>query len=81
MISTTVYLQSLVFSKPNSFVFVSYIAIDNSPIADFDIVHIHHLSRLSVLSLCNTDIGNEAFVLLLTSILLLKGSYKDIPYG
>jgi hypothetical protein len=52
-----------VFSKPNSFLFVSYIAIDNTPVPDFDLVNIHHLPKLSALSLCNTAIGNEAFVI------------------
>jgi hypothetical protein len=49
-----------VFSKPNSFVFLSFMTIDNAPISDFDITYIHHLPRLSILSLCNAGLGNEA---------------------
>jgi hypothetical protein len=58
-----------VFSKPNSFLFVSAITIDNTPVKDFDLTHIHHLPQLSMLSLCNTGLGNEAFVPFCSSIL------------
>ncbi len=49
-----------VFSRPNSFIFLTQLSFSGSQIQDFDLVHIQHLPRLSVLYLDNTRIGNEA---------------------
>ncbi|TFK34572.1 hypothetical protein BDQ12DRAFT_613296, partial [Crucibulum laeve] len=46
------------------FLFLSELSFTGTLIEDFDIVHIHHLSALSVLFLNNTGIGNEAIFLL-----------------
>lgn len=54
-----------VFSKPNSFLFLSRLVFRGTPIQDFDLVHLHHLPRLAKLVLDDTEIGNEAFVLCL----------------
>lgn len=51
-----------VFSKPNSFLFLSELFLSGTPLADSDIVYIHHLPRLAKLVLDDTEIGNEAFV-------------------
>jgi hypothetical protein len=51
-----------VFNKPHSFLFLSELSFSDTPIEDFDLVHIHHLPRLASLMLDNTGIGNEAFV-------------------
>lgn len=51
-----------VFSKPNSFLFLSELFLSGTPLADSDIVYIHHLPRLAKLILDDTEIGNEAFV-------------------
>ncbi|KAJ7111202.1 hypothetical protein C8R43DRAFT_1041770 [Mycena crocata] len=49
-----------VFSKPNSFLFLSELSFSGTRIHDIDLVHIHHLPRLATLLLNNTGIGNEA---------------------
>ncbi|KAJ7698980.1 hypothetical protein B0H17DRAFT_317089 [Mycena rosella] len=49
-----------VFSKPNSFLFLSELSFSGTRVQDFDLVHIHHLPRLVTLLLNNTGIGNEA---------------------
>ncbi|KAF7327329.1 hypothetical protein MKEN_00310400 [Mycena kentingensis (nom. inval.)] len=48
-----------VFSKPNSFLFLTSLSFNGTPIQDIDITHIHHLPRLVTLLLNNTGIGNE----------------------
>ncbi|TRM68547.1 hypothetical protein BD626DRAFT_118050 [Schizophyllum amplum] len=53
-----------VFSKPNSFLFLTELIFAGTPLHDFDFTHIHHLPRLAMLSLDNTGIGNEAIYLL-----------------
>ena len=55
-------LKQLVFSLPNSFLFLSELSFNGIPLDDFDLVHIHHLPRLSTLRLNCTGIGNEASV-------------------
>ncbi|KAF8896639.1 hypothetical protein BD779DRAFT_1433731, partial [Infundibulicybe gibba] len=54
-----------VFSKPNSFSFLSELSLSCSHIQDSDLAHIHHLPKLSTLLLNNTGIGNEAIFLLM----------------
>ncbi|KAJ7505587.1 hypothetical protein B0H11DRAFT_1850811 [Mycena galericulata] len=49
-----------VFSKPNSFLFLTELSFCGTRVQDIDIVHIHHLPRLVTLLLNNTGIGNEA---------------------
>ncbi|EMD33463.1 hypothetical protein CERSUDRAFT_126177 [Gelatoporia subvermispora B] len=49
-----------VFGKPNSFLFLKELNLSDTSIRDYDIVHIHHLPRLSHLWLSNTGIGNES---------------------
>ncbi|KAJ7465160.1 hypothetical protein FB451DRAFT_1370059 [Mycena latifolia] len=49
-----------VFSKPNSFLFLSELSFSGTQIQDIDLVHIHHLPRIVTLLLNNTGIGNEA---------------------
>ncbi|KAJ7146769.1 hypothetical protein C8R44DRAFT_758128 [Mycena epipterygia] len=49
-----------VFSKPNSFLFLSELSFNNTRVQDLDLVHIHHLPKLDTLLLNNTGIGNEA---------------------
>ncbi|KAF9027143.1 hypothetical protein BDZ89DRAFT_1067141 [Hymenopellis radicata] len=56
-----------VFSRPNSFIFLTQLSFTGTQIQDFDLVHIQHLPRLSVLYLDNTGIGNEA-IYILTSL-------------
>ncbi|KAK0470315.1 uncharacterized protein EV420DRAFT_1499782 [Desarmillaria tabescens] len=56
-----------VFSKPNSFLFLSFLSLSGTLVHDFDLVHIQHLPRLSALLLNNTGIGNEA-VYIITSL-------------
>jgi hypothetical protein len=53
-----------VFSKPNSFLFLSELSFCGTRVQDFDLVHIHHLPRLVTLLLNNTGIGNEAYAIL-----------------
>ncbi|KAJ7052014.1 hypothetical protein C8F01DRAFT_1066440 [Mycena amicta] len=48
-----------VFSKPNSFLFLSELSFNGTRVQDIDLVHIHHLPRLMTLLLNNTGIGNE----------------------
>ena len=50
----------VVFSKPNSFLFLSELSLSDASLQDFDMTYIHHLPRLSHLWLSNTGIGNEA---------------------
>lgn len=52
-----------VFSKPNSFPFLSELSFSGTRISDFDITHIQHLPKLSTLLLNNTGISNEAYVI------------------
>ncbi|KAJ7266568.1 hypothetical protein C8J57DRAFT_1068466 [Mycena rebaudengoi] len=54
-----------VFSKPNSFLFLSELHLSGTRVHDSDLAHIHHLPRLVTLLLNNTGIGNEAVYLLL----------------
>ncbi|KAF7965926.1 hypothetical protein HWV62_14438 [Athelia sp. TMB] len=63
-----------VFSKPNSFLFISELIFSGTPIHDFDLIHIHHLPRLARLALDDTEIGNEAMFLLVP----LKRSLLDL---
>ncbi|TFY54163.1 hypothetical protein EVJ58_g9020 [Rhodofomes roseus] len=49
-----------VFSKPNSFLFLSELSLSDASLQDFDMTYIHHLPRLSRLWLSNTGISNEA---------------------
>lgn len=56
-----------VFSKPNSFLFLSFLSLSGTLVHDFDLVHIQHLPRLSTVLLNNTGIGNEA-VYIITSL-------------
>ncbi|KAJ7464597.1 hypothetical protein FB451DRAFT_1561839 [Mycena latifolia] len=49
-----------VFSKPNSFLFLSELSFSGTRVLDHDLVHIQHLPRLAHLLLNNTGIGNEA---------------------
>lgn len=64
------------FQKPNSFLFVSEISLSDTPLQDFDVVSIHHLPRLSVLWLNNTEIGTEAFVMIIFSVIISSGSIR-----
>ncbi|KAJ8523104.1 hypothetical protein ONZ45_g388 [Pleurotus djamor] len=56
-----------IFGKPNSYLFLAELSISGTPLRDSDIMHIHHLPRLTSLFLEETTIGNEA-VFLLTSL-------------
>ncbi|KAJ7628450.1 hypothetical protein FB45DRAFT_867514 [Roridomyces roridus] len=49
-----------VFSKPNSFLFLTELSFCGVQLQDLDLLHIHHLPRLVTLLLNNTGIGNEA---------------------
>ncbi|TFK63706.1 hypothetical protein BDN72DRAFT_927378 [Pluteus cervinus] len=49
-----------VFGKHNSFLFLSYLDFGDVPLEDDQIMHIHHLPRLSRLILDNTGVSNEA---------------------
>lgn len=51
-----------VFSKPNSFLFLSELSLSGTPVQDFDITHINRLPKLSTLVLNDTAISNEAHV-------------------
>ncbi|KAL0945349.1 hypothetical protein HGRIS_000847 [Hohenbuehelia grisea] len=53
-----------VFGKPNSFLFLSQLSLAGARIRDSDLSYIHHLPRIAVLSLGDTDIGNEGVFLL-----------------
>ncbi|KAL1721344.1 hypothetical protein EV715DRAFT_195328 [Schizophyllum commune] len=53
-----------VFSKPNSFLFLTELTCSGTRLHDFDLIHIHHLPRLAMLMLDNTNISNEAIYLL-----------------
>ncbi|KAF9460358.1 hypothetical protein BDZ94DRAFT_1170029, partial [Collybia nuda] len=54
-----------VFGKPNSFLFLSELFLSDTRLEDFDIIHIHHLPKLTTLLLNNTSISNEAVFLLI----------------
>ncbi|KAJ7595501.1 hypothetical protein C8J56DRAFT_1115426 [Mycena floridula] len=54
-----------VFAQPNSFFFLTELSFNGTPVLDSDLVHIHHLPKLSTLLLNNTSIGNEAIFLLI----------------
>ncbi|KAF8151043.1 hypothetical protein B0H34DRAFT_785117 [Crassisporium funariophilum] len=55
-----------VFSFPNSFLFLSELSFSGIRVHDFDLLHIQHLSRLAILLLNETGIGNEAVFLLVS---------------
>ncbi|KAJ7058613.1 hypothetical protein C8F01DRAFT_1255760 [Mycena amicta] len=57
-----------VFSKPNSFLFLSELSFNGTRMQDIDLVHIHHLPWLMTLLLNNTGISNEGPVHYLLSI-------------
>ncbi|KAJ6611164.1 hypothetical protein B0H10DRAFT_2165919 [Mycena sp. CBHHK59/15] len=68
-----------VFSKPNSFLFLTELCLSGTPVQDADLVHIHHLPKLLTLFLNNTGIGNEAIYLLVSlkrSLLELSIAYN-----
>lgn len=50
------------FGRPNSFTFLTQLSFSGTPLQNFDLIHIHHLPKLSTLLLNNTGIGNEAQV-------------------
>jgi hypothetical protein len=52
----------LVFSAPNSFLFLTNLSFAGTPLCDSDLAYIHHLPKLAYLNLDRTDIGNEASV-------------------
>ncbi|PSS34015.1 hypothetical protein PHLCEN_2v1919 [Hermanssonia centrifuga] len=54
-----------VFAKPNSFLFLSEINLNDVRLYDADLMHIHRLPRLGCLSLNNTGISNEGIFLLI----------------
>ncbi|PCH42550.1 hypothetical protein WOLCODRAFT_72130 [Wolfiporia cocos MD-104 SS10] len=49
-----------VFTKPNSFLFLTELCMNNASLKDLDLTYIHHLPRLSRLWISNTGIGNDA---------------------
>ena len=49
-----------VFTRPHSFRLLSELFLSDTPLDDYDLVHVHHLANLSILHLDNTGIGNEA---------------------
>ncbi|KAF9525814.1 hypothetical protein CPB83DRAFT_771417 [Crepidotus variabilis] len=53
------------FSKPGAFKELTELSFANATIRNFDIVHIHHLPKLSILNLDHTGIGNEGVYLLI----------------
>ncbi|KAG7444695.1 uncharacterized protein BT62DRAFT_951706 [Guyanagaster necrorhizus] len=55
-----------VFSKPNSFLFLSFLSLVGTLVHDFDLVHIQRLPRLAALHLSNTGIGNEAVYIIIS---------------
>ncbi|EDR04059.1 uncharacterized protein LACBIDRAFT_331024 [Laccaria bicolor S238N-H82] len=55
----------LVFSTPNTFLFLTELSFSGTRIHDFDLIHIHHLPKLSILFLNNTGIGNKPVYLLI----------------
>ena len=59
------------FSKPNSFLFLTELTCSGTRLHDFDLIHIHHLPRLAMLMLDNTNISNEAYAYILRSRVLL----------
>ncbi|KDQ58982.1 hypothetical protein JAAARDRAFT_127677, partial [Jaapia argillacea MUCL 33604] len=63
-----------VLSMPNSFRFVTEIKLCDTPMKDLDLIHLHHLPRLSQLCLDNTTIGNEAIFHLVS----LRRTLKDL---
>ncbi|KAJ7765843.1 hypothetical protein DFH07DRAFT_810015 [Mycena maculata] len=70
-----------VFSKPNSFLFLSELSFCGTRVPDSDLVHIHHLPRLITLLLNNTGIGNEAiFHLVALKRSLLQLSIATNPH-
>ncbi|KAG6812249.1 hypothetical protein H0H92_003705 [Tricholoma furcatifolium] len=59
------------------FLGVNELSLRDTPIHDFDLVHIHHLPRLATLLLDNTTISNEAIFLLVP----LKRSLTQLSIG
>ncbi|CAK5273845.1 unnamed protein product [Mycena citricolor] len=55
-----------IFSKPNSFLFLSELCLSGTRVHESDLLHVHHLPRLVTLLLNNTGIGNEAIYLLVS---------------
>ncbi|KAI0064939.1 hypothetical protein BV25DRAFT_210514 [Artomyces pyxidatus] len=49
-----------VLGSPGSFRALTFLLLDNVPLENRDILHIHHLPMLAGLNLCNTGIGDEA---------------------
>ncbi|KIJ94986.1 hypothetical protein K443DRAFT_109529, partial [Laccaria amethystina LaAM-08-1] len=49
----------------NTFLSLTELSFSGTRVHDFDLIHIHHLPKLSVLFLNNTGIGNEAVYLLI----------------
>lgn len=53
------------FSSPNTFLSLTELSFSGTRVHDFDLIHIHHLPKLSILFLNNTGTGNEAVYLLI----------------
>ncbi|KAL4264542.1 hypothetical protein AB1N83_005057 [Pleurotus pulmonarius] len=49
-----------ILGKPNAFLFLTELSLNGAQLRDIDILHIHHLPRLSSLFIEETGIGNEA---------------------
>lgn len=59
-----------VLGKPNSFLFLYELSLSGTQLSDMDMIHVHHLPRLARLWLGSTGIGNEAYVFLLSILLV-----------
>lgn len=67
MVSTIFFFQccfadtyfTLVFTRPHSFLFLSELSFNNTPVLDMDLVKLIGLPKLAVLGLKNTGVGDE----------------------
>ncbi|EDR04131.1 uncharacterized protein LACBIDRAFT_331008 [Laccaria bicolor S238N-H82] len=66
VISSLLRIHLTLFDRtPNTFLSLTELSFSGTRVHDFDLIHIHHLPKLSILFLNNTGIGNEAVYLLI----------------
>ncbi|KAJ7765517.1 hypothetical protein DFH07DRAFT_1015341 [Mycena maculata] len=70
---------AFVFGKPNRSSSLTKLSFADTPVQDFDLVHIKHLPSLITLNLNNTGIGNEAFASRLGRRLLTEMLFAYSP--
>ncbi|KAJ4474802.1 hypothetical protein C8R41DRAFT_774880 [Lentinula lateritia] len=69
-----------VFTRPHSFLFLSELSFNNTPVLDMDLVKLIGLPKLAVLGLKNTGVGDEGvFHLIALKLTLTRLDLSDNP--